>query len=168
MPQLRPVRRGVQCLVIGATVLVVLLLPANGAEAAAPQHGSYSFTDSFVDPDYCASEGFALDVKEEASGHFEVFFNPDGSFKRANVHRTVTFAISANGHTLHKSDHWQTFVYADGSVREVGLFAHIRGDHGLVLRDAGQIVLNPDDTVAYIRGPHPQFEGQTFCSALLP
>jgi hypothetical protein len=38
----------------------------------------------------------------------------------------------------------------------------------MVQLDAGQIGFNADGSVAYIHGPHPQFEGQTFCFALLP
>lgn len=45
---------------------------------------------------------------------------------------------------------------------------HIKGPGGIVQQDAGQIVFDADGAVAYIRGPHPQFEGQTFCFALLP
>jgi hypothetical protein len=75
--------------------------------------------------------------------------------------------ISANGHTIYESDRWQEYFYPDGS-RAVGLTVHIKGPGGIVQLDAGQIVFNADGTVAYIRGPHPQFEGQTFCSALLP
>ena len=39
---------------------------------------------------------------------------------------------------------------------------------GLVQHDAGQIIFNADGSVGAIRGPNPQFEGQTFCFALLP
>jgi hypothetical protein len=38
----------------------------------------------------------------------------------------------------------------------------------MVQHDAEQIAFNPDGSVAAIYGPHPQFEGQTFCFALLP
>jgi hypothetical protein len=138
---------------------------ASFAQAAVPEHGSYTFTDSFIDPDYC---DFPLSVTQEETGHYAFFFNPDGSDKRLQVHRTVTFTISANGHTLHESDHFTSFIAVDGSAREVGLFAHIQGDHGLVIRDAGQLVFDADDTLIYVKGPHPQFLGETFCSALLP
>jgi hypothetical protein len=133
-----------------------------------PDHGSFSFGDAFVDAEVWAPEGFDVDVIETQSGHFEVFFNADGSFKRALVHQTAFFTISANGHTINESDHWQTSYYADGSSRQVGLTVHIQGPGGIVQLDAGQIAFNPDGSVAYIHGPHPQFEGQTFCFALLP
>ena len=50
----------------------------------------------------------------------------------------------------------------------MGLTVHIKGPGGIVQLDAGEIVFNEDGTVSYIHGPHPQFEGQTFCFALLP
>ena len=59
--------------------------------------------------------------------------------------------------------------YADGSAPTVGDTVHIEGvGPGLVQHDAGQITFNPDGSIASIHGPHPQFEGQTFCFALLP
>jgi hypothetical protein len=161
-------RRGIQGLTAALIVFGGVLIPAGGAEAAVPDHGSYSFTDKFVDSEVCAAEGFDVSAVESQSGHFEVFFNADGSFKDALVHQTAFFTISANGHTINESDHWQTIYYADGSSRQVGLTVHIQGPGGIVQLDAGQIAFNPDGSVAYVRGPHPQFEGQTFCFALLP
>jgi hypothetical protein len=58
--------------------------------------------------------------------------------------------------------------YLDGTARRVGDTVHIQGPDGFVQHDAGQIVFNADGSVAAIHGPHPQFEGQTFCFALLP
>jgi len=46
------------------------------------------------------------------------------------------------------------------------LLAHIQGSNGLVLRDAGQLVANPDGSLRYVHGTHPQFFGETFCPAL--
>ena len=93
--------------------------------------------------------------------------NEDGSFKQAIVHVPYVAIISANGHTIYESDMWQEYYYPDG-FREVGLTVHIKGPGGIVQLDAGQIVFNNDGTVAYMRGPHPQAQGQTFCFALLP
>jgi hypothetical protein len=161
-------RRGAQCL---SGVLILfggVLIPAGAAQAAVPDHGSFSFTDTFVDSEVCAPEGFDVNATETRSGHFEVFFNADGSFKGALLHETVFFDISANGHTINESDYQQTFFYPDGSSRQVGLTVHIQGPGGIVQLDAGQIAFNSDGSVAYIHGRHPQFEGQTFCFALLP
>ena len=44
---------------------------------------------------------------------------------------------------------------------------HVLGQ-GLVLRDAGYILINPDGSVAFVNGPHPFMAGDTaaFCTAL--
>jgi hypothetical protein len=147
-------------------LLTVLASPV-AAQAAVPDHGSFFFTSTFVDSDVCAPEGFDVDVIETEATHYEVFFNADGSVKQVIVHVKYTAVISANGHTIYESDTWQEFFYPDGS-KTVGLTVHIKGPAGIVQLDAGQIVFDADGAVTYIRGPHPQFEGQTFCFALLP
>ncbi|MGH3384788.1 MAG: hypothetical protein ACRDO1_09445 [Nocardioidaceae bacterium] len=139
-------------------------MPTAGAsEANSPVHGSYSFTDSFVDSEYCA---FPLEVSQLESAQYTTYFNADGSEARLVIHRTVQFTIEANGRTLIERDRYQLFIAPDGSIHEVGLHTHVRGQHGLVLRDAGHVLFNPDGSVEYIRGPHPQFLGGTFCAAL--
>jgi len=136
------------------------------AQAATPDHGSFSNTESFVDSEVCAPEGFAVAVTQTESADYRTFYNSDASFKQVIVHWTYDAVISANGHTIYESDRWQEFYYPDGS-RLVGLTVHIKGPGGIVQLDAGQVVFNPDGTVT-IHGPHPQFEGQTWCPALLP
>jgi len=148
-------------------VLVAVPLAATPAQAAAPDHGSFSITETFVDSEVCAPEGFNVNVTQTEAGDFRVFFNPDGSVKQVIVNSTYDAVISANGHTIVERDRWQTFFYPDGS-RQVGLTVHITGPGGIVQQDAGQIVFAADGTVSHIRGPHPQFEGQTFCFALVP
>jgi hypothetical protein len=152
------------CGLLAAAALVTAFAPPAGAAVAnAPAHGSYSFTDSFVDDEYCA---FPLEVTQQESAHYTRYFNADGSDARLVIHVTVHFTIEANGRTLSENDRYQLFITPDGSTREVGLHTHTRGEHGLVLRDAGHVLFNPDGSVAFIRGPHPQFLGADFCDAL--
>ena len=78
-------------------------------------------------------------------------------------------SIEARARTIVERDKWTDTYYPDGTARTVGDTVHIQGaGPGLVQHDAGQILFNSDGTVAAIHGPHPQFEGQTFCFALLP
>ena len=98
---------------------------------------------------------------------FRVFFDNSGEVAFVSVHVDYRAVISANGHTIVERDKWTEFYYPDGA-RTVGNTAHIQGPAGMVQHDAGQIVFNADGSVAAIHGPHPQFEGQTFCFALLP
>jgi hypothetical protein len=144
-----------------------LLLGAGIANAVPPEHGSFSFTDTFVDTEVCAAEGFDVNATQDEDVSFEVFFDQDGNFLRTIAHIDLKFTISANGITLYERDKITLFFYPDGS-REVGLWTHIQGPGGIVLLDAGQLVFNADGTLAYLRGPHPQFLGATFCSALTP
>jgi hypothetical protein len=50
----------------------------------------------------------------------------------------------------------------------VGADGTIRGDYGIVLHDAGRLVIDPDGSVQFQAGQHPQYFGGTFCSELLP
>jgi hypothetical protein len=155
--------RGMIALALG---LGIVLAQAVIAQAAVPDHGGFSSTEDFVDSEVCSPEGFAVTVTQTESADYRRFFNSDGSVKQTIVHWTYMAVISANGHTIFESDNWQDFYYPDGS-RLVGLTVHIRGPGGLVQLDVGQVIFNSDGT-AIINGPHPQFEGQTFCPALLP
>jgi L-ascorbate metabolism protein UlaG (beta-lactamase superfamily) len=84
------------------------------------------------------------------------------------VHFDYRATISANGHTIVETDHWTLAFYSDGTARIIGNSVHIQGPGaGLVQQDAGQVIFNADGSIT-IHGPHPQFEGQTFCFALLP
>jgi len=151
-----------------AAIALVLAVPAT-ASAAVPVHGSVSIHETFQDPDFCAAEGFTLAVVHDETDSFEAFFDRSGAFVRALVHEDIRFAISANGHTIFEHDEQNETFYADGSSRLIGDSVHIQGPGpGLVQHDAGQIVFNADGSVKAIHGPHPQFEGQTFCFALVP
>ena len=146
------------------TATVAFAAPAG---ATLPEHSSFDFTDQFSDPDYCASFGFAFDVTQHEYGFFTVYFDADGKFVKAIVHNNVDFTLTANGKTLVERDTF-TIIFTPDGHREIGSFAHIQGDHGIVLRDAGQLVFDADDQFLYARGPHPQFFGETFCSELAP
>jgi hypothetical protein len=110
-----------------------------------------------------------VDVVEDEVSTFRVFFDNSGEVAFVEVHVNYRAAISANGHTIVERDRWMDTFYPDGSARTVGDTVHIQGPGpGLVQHDAGQIVFGTDGSVQAIHGPHPQFEGQTFCFALVP
>jgi len=153
-------------LVVALGLMTVLGSPGT-AQAAVPDHGTFASTDSFVDTETCAPEGFAINVTQTETRDFRIYFNRDGSFNKVIAHITYVATISANGHTINESDTWQAFFYPDGATY-AGNTVHITGPGGIVQLDAGRIKFNPDGTVASISGPHPQLLGQTFCSALLP
>lgn len=144
---------------------VAALVGAVPAQAAVPDHGTFSSIEDFVDDEVCASEGFSVSVHQVETGDFQVFLDADGDFVRAVVHTTYVADITAHGITIHESDRWQSYFYPDGSSRDVGLTVHIKGPGGIVQQDAGAIGFTADGSVAYVHGPHPQALGETFCSA---
>jgi hypothetical protein len=154
--------------VAAAGVVTVVVAPAN-ASASPPDRGTFSTHDVFVDSDVCAPEGFPVNVVQDETGTFRAHFDRTGAVAFFQVHIDYRAVISANGHTIVERDKWTDTFYPDGTARTVGNTVHIQGlGPGLVQHDAGQIIFNSDGSVAAINGPHPQFEGQTFCYALLP
>jgi hypothetical protein len=154
--------------IAAAGVAAVVVAPAT-ASASTPDHGTFSSHEVFVDSEVCAPEGFSVDVVEDEVSTFRVFFDRTGAVAFVAVHVDYRAVISANGHTIIERDKWKDTFYPDGTARTVGDSVHIQGPGpGLVQHDAGQLIFNSDGSVAAIHGPHPQFEGQTFCFALVP
>jgi hypothetical protein len=124
--------------------------------------------ESFVDTEVCAAEpwGFDVEATEHEYGFYSVVVDRDGNFVRASLHRNYDAWISANGHTIVERDTWETLFYADGA-RDAGLPVHIQGPGGIVVRDAGTIVWDSDGNLISVRGPHEQFDGVSFCPALV-
>ncbi|HEX5013635.1 MAG TPA: hypothetical protein VFV72_05675 [Candidatus Limnocylindrales bacterium] len=151
-------------LLIGA--LLALMPPA--AAAAQPEMGSFdNGYESFVDTEFCAAFGFDVTATEHEYGSYQVFRDGSGEFTRLLVHLNYDAWISANGKTLVERDTW-TFIGTPDSARNVGLTVQIKGADGMVQLDAGQIVFGADGSIEYVRGPHPQALGETFCPALVP
>src|SRR4051794_33916364 len=115
---------------LAATAGLTLAAVAAGsgaAQASPPDRGSFSITESFVDTEVCAPEGFAVDVTQTDSATFTIFRNADGSVARVLYRWDYTAAISANGHAITERDRFQTFYYPDGTSRNAGLTVHIQG-----------------------------------------
>jgi hypothetical protein len=156
-------------LVTAAAGTAALVMFPGAAVASPPDTGSFSSHTVFQDTDVCAPEGFTVDVIQDENTNYRVFFDQAGEVAFVEVHVDYRAVISANDHTIVERDKWTDFYYADGTAKTVGDTVHIQGPGaGLVQHDAGRIIFNPDGSVAGISGPHPQFEGQTFCFALLP
>ena len=145
------------------------LMP-GAAFAATPDMGRFdNGYNSFVDTEVCAPAPFGFDVNatEHEYGSFQVFFDRDGNVARVLVHLNYDAWISANGKTIVEQDTW-TFIATPDASRSVGLTVQIKGADGMVQLDAGMIVFDENGDVAYVRGPHPQALGETFCPALVP
>lgn len=147
---------------LGAFLLV--LLQVTTAHAATPVHFTFTDTLSFTDTTTC---GFPIALNFQGSHVGTAFFDAQGNFQSAIVETNAAGTNSANGITLRETDHFVDFFNSAGYDKEVGLPIHIQ-DGGVVIRDAGYILFNPDGSVAFIHGPHPLLEGDTaaYCAAL--
>ena len=127
-----------------AGVAVAALVGAVPAQAAVPDHGTFSSIEDYVDDEVCAPEGFSVSVHQVETGNFQVFLDAEGNFLKAIVHYSYVADISAHGITIHESDRWQSNFYPDGTSRDVGLTVHIKGPGGIVQQDAGGIGFTDD------------------------
>ena len=144
------------------------LVTAAPALASPPARGTFSSHEVFVDSEVCAPEGFSVHVVQDEVNTFLATFDRSGGVAFVAVHTDYRAVITANGHTIVERDKWMDTFYPDGTSRTVGDTVHIQGPAEMVQHDAGQLVFDADGNVVAIHGPHPQFEGQTFCFALLP
>jgi hypothetical protein len=151
-------------------------MPANADAPTTVRHVRLTLpVQVFDDPDYCASYGLTFHVVQHETLLATIWQDPNGNTVKVFAHHDISFDLSANGKTLHESDHYNnTFTLVPNSDPPqftsvtAGNETHIRGDNGIVLLDAGRIVEDEVGNVTFIAGPHPQFLGGTFCSALLP
>jgi hypothetical protein len=141
------------------------------ALAGAPQRSPIDVTDAGIDTGTC---GFPVTFTFHEYGTATRFVDNTGGQPSALVHLRADLTITANDITLIERDSFSLIVSQDGIVRNVGLPTHIQGPGGMVLLDAGELVLQSSDdpeappTVVAVHGPHPQFFGATFCAALTP
>jgi hypothetical protein len=158
------VRLGLSAVMVAGAFLLALV-PFTAAQAAVtPLHFPFTNSGSFTDTDTC---GFPIVVNFQDSGVVTVFFDAQGNPKSATVETNTVATNSANGITLRETDHYVDFFNIAGYDKQVGLPIHIQ-DGGVVIRDAGYLLFNPDGSVAVIHGPHPQLEGDIagYCAAL--
>jgi hypothetical protein len=149
-----------------------ILRPASdpgglGTQDAAQPTNRDDFDERRRHRSHGTSCSFPITVTFQAKHVGTAFFDAQGNFQRATVETNAVGTNSANGITLRETDHVVDFYNSTGYVKETGLPIHVQ-DGGVVIRDAGYLLFNPDGTVALIHGPHPQLEGDTaaVCAAL--
>jgi hypothetical protein len=146
----------------------ICLTTAAPASAAAPVRGSASFTDEGTDAAGTTCP-FPVHFRQSERWTYTIYSDASGEFLRVAIHITYEAQVEAHGVTLSERDTFRRTIDADGTMRDTGLTAHVQGPEGLVIRDAGMIAYSDtDDTVVYVRGPHPQLLGADFCAALAP
>jgi hypothetical protein len=152
-----------------ALICAAVMSAPPTALAGAPERSPIDVTFSGADT-VC---GFPDVFTFHEYGTVSTFVDNTGSQPSALAHLHADVTVTANGITLVERDTFAVTFNQDGTTRTAGLTTHIQGPGGLVLRDAGSLVLlpNPDPnlppTVIAVHGPHPQFFGADFCSALM-
>ena len=86
------------------------------------ERGTIPSDNRFVETALCASRSPFTRSRRRST---PPLWDAEGNFIRAEVHVTFAADIAANGITLHESDHWTDFFFADGTHRKVGTLAHI-------------------------------------------
>jgi hypothetical protein len=149
---------------VAAGAFLLALVPVTAAQAAAPVQFRFTMPVSFTDTTTCT---FPIALNFQVNTVGRMFVDAQGNVQSVTVHQNVVGTDSANGITLRESDHFVDFFNSVGSDKEVGLPIHIQGG-GVVIRDAGYLLFNPDGSIAVIHGPHPFLEGDTaaYCAAL--
>ena len=160
------VRLGLSAVMVAGAFLLALV-PVTAAQAATPIHFTFTDSGSFTDTTSCS---FPITVTFQANHVGTAFFDAQGNFQSAIIETDGVGTDSANGITLRETDHYVDFFNIAGYDKQVGLPIHIQ-DGGVVIRDAGYLLFNPDGSVAVIHGPHPQLEGDpaaiaAYCAAL--
>ncbi len=147
-------------------LIVLALIGTSSAQATPPKQLTFTATDTFTDTTSCAFPvttilTFRLDVT--------VFFDAQGVRTSENDHVDADGTDTAKGVSLTENDHYTDFFdWTTGADREAGTPIHIRlANGGVVIRDAGNVLFNPDGSIGFIKGPHPQLVGDTagFCAA---
>jgi hypothetical protein len=157
-------------LTCGAVAVGAICAPGT-AVAGAPQRLPIDITDS---GSITATCGFPVAYTFHQFGAASSVVDNTVSQPSALVRLHTDLTLSANGITLIEREVFTLIVSQDGIVRNAGLPTHIQGLGGVVLLDAGELVLLPSDDpnappmVVAVHGPHPQFFGPTFCAALTP
>lgn len=149
-----------------AAPVLALLIGTGSAEAAAPSQIRASFPFSTTDTTSCA---FPISINLQITIVGRVYFDNAGDVTGVTLQQSAIGTDSANGTTLTENDHWVDMINALGSDQEAGLPIHLQAaGGGLVIRDAGYLLFNPDGSIAIIHGPHPVIEGDTaaVCAAL--
>ena len=153
-----------------ALALVVLPLVLTTAAAAVPPTNEVTtIVDAVdVDEDICAAFGFDVTFVENGTFKTRTFYDREGNEVKtilSNFNVRYTSTATANGRTL-STNYPLVFITRDGADIRVGLrnAYHVRGE-GVVLLDAGHLILDGDGNVVFEAGQHDLLNGSldAFC-----
>jgi hypothetical protein len=155
--------------VLTAGTMLGVLAPVAGSTPAwadGPEHvkSTFTFDATFPAGAFC---DFAL--RSMGTGSDNVVTTPNNTIDHVVVH--VAWTNLATGFTLTETDHFTVTTAADGQIKFVGIFWHLRNADGkIVVAQAGQLLFsaegellkftpnfNPDDAavICPALGGHP-------------
>jgi hypothetical protein len=154
-----------------AIALIVLPLAFTGAALAVPPTNEVTtiVNVSDVDTDICADFGFDVTFVENGTFKTRTFYDSEGNTIKtilSNFNVRYTSTATANGKTLSTNYPLVFITYTDADIR-VGLrnAYHVPGE-GVVLLDAGRLILDPETgEVSFEAGQHEFLSGSVsaFC-----
>jgi hypothetical protein len=156
------------------TLVVLPLVLASAALAVPPTNEVTTVVNSVtVDEDICADFGFDVTFVENGTFKTRTFYDREGNEVQtilSNFDVRFTSTATANGKTL-STNYPLVFITRDGADIRVGLrnAYHVpRG--GVVLLDAGHLILDGDGNVVFEAGQHDLLNGSVdaFCGYFAP
>jgi hypothetical protein len=153
-----------------ALTLVVLPLVFTTAAVAVPPTNvvTTNVNQVEVDEDICADYGFDVTFVENGTFKTRTFYDREGNEVKtilSNFSVRYNATATANGKTL-STNYPLVFITRDGADIRVGLrnAYHVRGE-GVVLLDAGHLILDGAGNVEFEAGQHDLLNGSidAFC-----
>jgi hypothetical protein len=154
---------------IALAVIVLPLLFAATALAVPPTNEVTTIVDNVaVDEDICADFGFDVTFVENGTFKTRTFYDREGNEVKtilSNFNVRYTSTATANGKTLSTNYPLVFITRGDDDIR-VGLrnAYHVPGE-GVVLLDAGRLILDASGDVTFEAGQHDIVSGSVdaFC-----
>ncbi|HEX5951208.1 MAG TPA: hypothetical protein VFZ96_09405 [Actinomycetota bacterium] len=154
---------------LASVLLVVGVAFAPAAAAIPPERSSVPFDDAFTDDETCP---FPIEVRFVGRLEITTFLDQQGDVVRVQVHGSDvgTATNPANGKTARGVDNYMVVENVEaGTTATVGLFVHMNfPGAGIVLIDAGNVVVDADGDIVHSGGPHDLITGDfaALCAAL--
>jgi hypothetical protein len=159
---------GVGILIKCRSALAVAVMAAFGvvglgtsvANASAPSITTTQLNQTIIDTQSCSFPNTQV-----FTGTVRTITFSDGTVRQ---HLTLVGTITANGNTVHDTDHYNVTTTTDGAIKIVGTFIHIVvPGTGLVMIDAGNVAISPSGDLTFT-GRQDQLTGNTaaFCADL--
>jgi hypothetical protein len=164
-------RAGVLTTAFGIVAAATLFSGTAQAATVVTDHGTYTESDVFQDPDVCASYGFVVNVvfHDKVTWNVRAAGTAPGDPATWFLHHDIDVETTANGKTIHETDHFnETYYPGATSSKSAGVFRIMGVGGHVLLLDAGLVRFDASGQPTFVAGPHPQLEGAGWCEALLP